>query len=200
MGRDHTIYATVAGYVRYYRNPRLHPDRKYIGVALAREGPWSKLPSPANAPTRRRLGMYAAPIKMTTTATATATATDAQARAFLASHESASTSTSASTDVPATPGPGPSRPPPVLRAGTYLEANFELGRAAEKKGVQVRPYDRGDRWLAWRKRAKKAKTAALDRAAKAATRAKTKAKAKQKARRVNSKSSSAAGAGGQRKK
>ena len=47
------------------------------------------------------------------------------------------------------------------------EANFEIGRAAEKKGITVREYDRGDRWLAWRKRAQKVKKAALARAAKA---------------------------------
>jgi hypothetical protein len=47
------------------------------------------------------------------------------------------------------------------------EANFEIGRAAEKKGITVREYDRGDRWLAWRKRAQKIRKSALAKAAKA---------------------------------
>ena len=56
-----------------------------------------------------------------------------------------------------------------MRQGTHMlrEANFEIGRAAEKKGITVREYVRGDRWLAWRKRAQKIKKAALARAAKA---------------------------------
>lgn len=36
-------------------------------------------------------------------------------------------------------------------------ANFEIGRAAERKGVSVREFDRKDRWLAWRIRARKVK-------------------------------------------
>ena len=62
IGKDHTIYSQVYGYVRYYRNPAVHPKRRYIGVALEKEGPGSQLPTPHNAPTRRRLGMHAAPI------------------------------------------------------------------------------------------------------------------------------------------
>ncbi|EKM55160.1 uncharacterized protein PHACADRAFT_195187 [Phanerochaete carnosa HHB-10118-sp] len=36
MGRDHTIYATVPGYVRFYKEPRLREDRKFVGVVLNR--------------------------------------------------------------------------------------------------------------------------------------------------------------------
>ncbi|EAS31162.3 ribosomal protein L27 [Coccidioides immitis RS] len=59
IGRDHTIYALQTGYVKYYRDPQKHPTRKYIGVAFARE---DVLPYPRNAPTKRRLGMVAAPM------------------------------------------------------------------------------------------------------------------------------------------
>ena len=58
MGRDHTIHAAVAGYVKYYRDPHRHPDRKYIGVAFNRE---DKLPYPPGTPRRRKLGLVAVP-------------------------------------------------------------------------------------------------------------------------------------------
>ena len=31
MGRDFTIHSMATGYVKYYRDPEKHPDRKYIG-------------------------------------------------------------------------------------------------------------------------------------------------------------------------
>jgi large subunit ribosomal protein L27 len=61
----------------------------------------------------------------------------------------------------------PTVAPLIMRPGTNRLSNFEIGRAAERKGVIVRDYDRGDRWLAWRKRTRKVKLAALARAAKA---------------------------------
>jgi protein phosphatase inhibitor 2 len=56
LGRDHTIHAAVAGYVKYYRDPARHPKRQYIGVTFNRD---DKLPYPPNAPRIRRLGMVA---------------------------------------------------------------------------------------------------------------------------------------------
>ena len=55
-GRDHTIHAAVEGYVKYYRDPQLHPTRQYIGVAFNRN---DSLPYPKDAPRRRKLGMVA---------------------------------------------------------------------------------------------------------------------------------------------
>lgn len=55
-GRDHTIHAAVAGYVKYYRDPQLHPTRQFIGVAFNRE---DSLPYPKDEPRRRKLGMVA---------------------------------------------------------------------------------------------------------------------------------------------
>jgi large subunit ribosomal protein L27 len=159
MGKDHTIYTTEAGYVRYYQDPSLHPKRRYIGVALEREGKLSVLPTPKNAATRRRLGMYATPIKGDTSA------------AFLESHLSANSSGAPKAPPMPTSNNGvpPAQAALVMRQETHMqrEANFEIGRAAEKKGITVREYDRSDRWLAWRKRAQKVKKAALARAAKA---------------------------------
>ncbi|KAI5799193.1 ribosomal L27 protein-domain-containing protein [Peziza echinospora] len=57
-GRDHTIYATQPGYVRYYKDP-LQPTRKFIGVAVR---PEQKLPTPTNAASRRRLGKEEVPL------------------------------------------------------------------------------------------------------------------------------------------
>lgn len=54
MGRDHTIHSMATGYVKYYRDPAKHPDRKYIGVVFDKN---DVLPYPAHAERRRRLNM-----------------------------------------------------------------------------------------------------------------------------------------------
>lgn len=54
MGRDHTIHAMATGYVKYYRDPAKHPDRKYIGVVFNKE---DTLPYPRHAERKRRLNM-----------------------------------------------------------------------------------------------------------------------------------------------
>ncbi|KAG2041812.1 ribosomal L27 protein-domain-containing protein [Suillus americanus] len=36
IGRDHTIYATAPGFVRFYKQKWLRGDRKFIGVVLHR--------------------------------------------------------------------------------------------------------------------------------------------------------------------
>lgn len=138
IGKDHTLFALEYGYVRYYRDPLKHPKRRFIGVALAKEGPGSELPTPRNAPSRRRLGMYAAPLKTPKSAD----------EAFLESHMS--DSSRPPTQVASISGATP--PAPFNRAGTFRESNISIGMTAERKGVQVREYDRKDRWLAWRKR------------------------------------------------
>ncbi|KAI1435963.1 ribosomal L27 protein-domain-containing protein [Xylaria sp. CBS 124048] len=59
MGRDHTIFALVCGYVKYYKDPSKHPKRQYIGVVFDKK---DKLPYPKNAMRKRKLGMVAVPI------------------------------------------------------------------------------------------------------------------------------------------
>lgn len=50
---------------------------------------------------------------------------------------------------------------PQLRPGyMFREANWQIGRAAEKAGITAKPYDRRNRWMAWRKRHAKAERAA----------------------------------------
>ena len=34
MGRDHTLYATVPGFVRFYKEPGTRKDRKFVGIVL----------------------------------------------------------------------------------------------------------------------------------------------------------------------
>ncbi|KKY16248.1 putative 50s ribosomal protein [Phaeomoniella chlamydospora] len=118
IGRDHTIYATETGYVRYYRDPDRHPKRRYIGVALEREGPESALPTPKNAATRRRLNMLAVPRQKAAKEgdlSFTATITD-------------SLSSAETSEAPSTSQNTRSR-------YMYREANWEIGRAAERKGI-----------------------------------------------------------------
>ena len=61
LGRDHTIHAAVAGYVKYYRDPARHPKRQYIGVVFNKE---DKLPYPPGSARRRKLGLVAVPRKI----------------------------------------------------------------------------------------------------------------------------------------
>lgn len=166
MGKDHTIYSKVYGYVRYYRNPTVHPDRRYIGVALEKEGPGSKLPSPLNAPTRRRLGMYASPIKDPFPLDQEAADT-----AFLNAHMAAGNK---EPKLVSTPPAATSKTTYALRRDGLGMANYEIGRAAERAGKKVEPFDRKNRWKAWRVRAAKVKLKMMNRAAKATRKTKGK--------------------------
>ncbi|EAW14703.1 mitochondrial 54S ribosomal protein bL27m [Aspergillus clavatus NRRL 1] len=143
MGRDHTIYAAEAGYVRYYLDPERHPDRKYIGVCFEKEG---KLPTPRNAPTRRKLNRIAVPRIPDGFETA--------AQSDLAATVEDGTTVSGVEAANAATGS-------QLRPGyMYREANWQIGRAAEKAGITAKPYKRDNRWLAWRKRQARAERAA----------------------------------------
>ncbi|ERF73177.1 hypothetical protein EPUS_03018 [Endocarpon pusillum Z07020] len=168
IGKDHTIYATVAGYVRYYQDPLRHPKRRFIGVALERDGPGSVLPTPPNAATRRRLGMYVAPISHPP---------GADAALWLESHLSVNSKTATSTNQPSgIGGMGLSVPPPPVSArpkyAQNWESNWSIGRTAERKGITVREFDPKDRWLAWRKRSQKKKRKAKLRSVRASRKGK----------------------------
>ncbi|KAL0578692.1 54S ribosomal protein L2 mitochondrial [Marasmius crinis-equi] len=51
MGRDHTLYALVPGYVRFYKEKYMRGERKYVGVVLNRG---EKLPRDTAAHGRSR--------------------------------------------------------------------------------------------------------------------------------------------------
>ena len=155
MGKDHTIYALTEGYVRYYRNPRLHPKRRYIGVALAKEGKQSVLPTPPNAPSPRRVGMYAVPMKVSDAA---------EAENFLESHLTPG-SKPASSSKGLKANPTVPTDPPIMRARGYRIANIQIARNAAANEVKVRPFDKKDRWFAWRVRQRKYRDKKLARAA-----------------------------------
>jgi large subunit ribosomal protein L27 len=174
MGKDHTIYSLVPGYVRYYRDPLKHSKRRFIGVALERDGPKSQLPTPRNAPSRRRLGMYAAPIRGVP-----------ETEDFLKSHMSEGSILSGEeaseilVDREVTVRPSAPRtrrerraaaiirnapPAPIMRAEGFRETNYSIGQRDKTGGRQLKDFDRSDRWTAWHKRSKKIKEKALVRA------------------------------------
>ncbi|PGH09407.1 ribosomal protein L27 [Polytolypa hystricis UAMH7299] len=150
MGRDHTIFAREAGYVKYYKDPGLHPDKRYIGVALCKE---DKFPLSKSAPRKRRLNMAPVPRQV--------------------EEEEGS-----GVEVTVVNSEDGKMPPKVLtlRPGyMYREANWQIGRVAEKAGITVKEWKRKDRWTAWRKKHARAKRAALQKDLKSR---KKKAKAK----------------------
>lgn len=141
MGRDHTIYATQAGYVRYYLDPQKHSKRRFIGVVFDKN---EQLPHPRNAPSRRKLNMVNVPMQEKV---------EAQSD-LVASVDANGVQVSDVQAVDAASGL-------QLRPGyMFREANWQIGRAAEKAGITSMGYDRRNRWLAWRKREKRAERAA----------------------------------------
>ncbi|TAQ87242.1 hypothetical protein B7494_g4442 [Chlorociboria aeruginascens] len=149
MGRDHTIYATESGYVKYYKDPDRHPKRQYIGVVFERD---QILPLPRNSRRRRRLGMEVS--KMDTPASE-----EVQVRTDLVVESDGGSAVS----VKQTPNVKKAKQWENLKIKSgymYRQSNWEIGRAAERANVKVEAFKPGNRWLAWRKaNARKLKTA-----------------------------------------
>jgi large subunit ribosomal protein L27 len=162
MGRDHTIYATESGYVKYYKDPEKHPKRQYIGVVFERE---MVLPLPRNSMRRRRLGMTTEHVEAIHTLTPSLHGEGLEdAVEVKLSIEKAgidSTATKIPKSVVVGARKGQEGRTLTLRPGyMYREANWEIGRAAERAKVKVREFKPRDRWTAWRKTsARKAKNA-----------------------------------------
>ncbi|CAI6308316.1 unnamed protein product [Periconia digitata] len=135
FGRDHCIFATETGYVRYYRDPLKHPDRQYIGVALNKE---DTLPYPRNAPRKRRLNLVAVPrnVALDTEAAVSGLPADlAGPEGIRRVQQDKKSSTNL-----------------TLRTKyAYARTNWEIGRAAERANVRVKKFVPGDRWTAWKK-------------------------------------------------
>ncbi|PYI30814.1 hypothetical protein BP00DRAFT_426036 [Aspergillus indologenus CBS 114.80] len=162
MGRDHTIYSMQSGYVRYYLDPERHPDRKFIGVVFEKDG---TLPTPRNAPTRRRLGRVAVRFDPADLPT------NNQKQSDLVAEVTAEGTTVG--DVSAVDAEAGLR----FRPGyMYREANWQIGRAAEKAGITALPHRRKNRWLAWRKRTAKAERVAQMKSLKGSKKSAKKAK------------------------
>lgn len=146
MGRDHTIYATQPGYVKYYRDPLKHPKRQYIGVVFRRD---QTLPQPPNAARRRRLGMLAVQMQ-NAEAPLIPEASDTQVVGDLQVGKAPGQESSVREKPRGKSGQGGKEL--MLRPGyMYREANWEIGRAAEKANVKVAPFKPRNRFLAWRK-------------------------------------------------
>ncbi len=136
MGSDHTIYATEAGYVKYYKDPERHPKRQYIGVVFERN---QVLPLPRNSMRRRRLGVVPQQIDISTLAPAAVEAAEA-------------TEESAAPKKKIVERRGEEGRKLTLRPGyMYRESNWEIGRAAERAQVKVKEFKPRDRWTAWKK-------------------------------------------------
>ncbi|KAF2125500.1 hypothetical protein P153DRAFT_370160 [Dothidotthia symphoricarpi CBS 119687] len=137
FGRDHCVFATESGYVRYYRDPRKHPKRQYIGVALEKD---HTLPYPPNAARRRRLNMLAVPIEPETDVVVDPQLVEVEAGDVQVVEASEGT-----------PREQTRRALTIGKGYAYREANWQIGRAAERANVQVKKFVPGDRWAAWRK-------------------------------------------------
>ncbi|KAL9023684.1 MAG: hypothetical protein Q9196_007045 [Gyalolechia fulgens] len=191
MGRDHTIFAKEKGYVVFYRDPeqlslgvggegygggagaqvvgkkKVREKRRYIGVVLERG---ETLPRGRGVPRRRRLGLEAR--EMSTLATdvaTTATTTDNNSTSTVSDQAPAINEVGGAVMRDQTKE-ARSRVPQErkltdIRPGyMFREANWQIGKAEEKGRKGVRVYQKGDRFLAWRKKTKRLKAAAKQRA------------------------------------
>jgi large subunit ribosomal protein L27 len=165
MGRDHTIYATECGYVKYYKDPELHPKRQYIGVTFERD---QVLPLPRNSVRRRRLGMVAQKIESgVTVPDVEMEFVDGKVRPIPA--DAFGELETEVTKLPKTIKVGKMRKGEegrnlTLRPGyMFRESNWEIGRAAERANVTAKKFKSSDRWASWRKSAVAKKEAATKR-------------------------------------
>jgi large subunit ribosomal protein L27 len=143
MGRDHTIYATESGYVKYYKDPEKNPKRQYIGVVFERD---QVLPLPRGAVRRRRLNMVATKME---TPPVVVPATIVRTDVSVEGDGSKSIKVKQRKKKERKGEEGRNL---QLRPGyMYREANWEIGRAAERAKVKVKEYKSKDRWTAWRK-------------------------------------------------
>jgi ribosomal protein L27 len=173
-GRDFTIHAAVAGYVKYYRDPELHPTRQYIGVAFERT---DTLPYPKNAPRHRKLAKIAVPRKepketpkLSASGVRTSVTLAGDAVSFISAADAKAAMAADGSPVIL---PEPRKPMQPKAAATprqfflrddysYREANWRLGRLAGPVGEQIgsqRKYSRSARFrtLARKKHARQQK-------------------------------------------
>ena len=164
MGRDHTIFATQKGYVTFYKDPNKHPDRKYIGVVFERG---MKLPVSPHAPRKRRLGLVSR--EMSTAAPTPVAQEVIQQENAAERAENKKTYVALKTKKQKKEVVPPHQDMVMSNGYNYREANWSIGRAAERAGVKVREFDPRDRWMAWRKRAVRQREARERRVARGST-------------------------------
>ena len=167
MGRDHTIFATQKGYVTYYKDPNKHPDRKYIGVVFERG---MKLPVSPQAPRNRRLGLIGR--EMSTAAPIPVVQEMPEQESAAEGAETKKTYVALKTKKQKKEGVPPHQDMVMGNGYNYHEANWSIGRAAERAGVKVREFDPRDRFMAWRRRAAREREAREKRITRQATKKK----------------------------
>lgn len=129
MGRDHTIHAMATGYVKYYRDPARHPDRKYIGVVFDKA---DVLPYPRHAERKRRLGMTT--------------------HAIRAAPESPALSPSGiPVEVRRRQAGEPDRLLRLRADYSYREDNWRIGRLVKTTGLRTRRFRTRKQWLRHRR-------------------------------------------------
>ena len=136
MGRDHTIYATQPGFVKYYKDPKINPKRQYIGVTFERD---QVLPLPPNSARRRRLGMVVTKIELPPVVEEGSEVALEEIQPILKKRKVKERTGTEGTQLAIRPG------------YMYREANWQIGRAAERAKVKVQKFVPRDRWTAWRK-------------------------------------------------
>ncbi|MCJ1369940.1 54S ribosomal protein L2 mitochondrial [Loxospora ochrophaea] len=156
MGRDHTIFALQRGYVQYYRDPETHPTRKFIGVVFERG---MSLPRAKGAPRWRRLGMVVREMMGTVAAGGGEEGLEGAAAAtggLMGGEKTLTGGREKDVAQETRKGlPAAAAAKSELKLGPgymYREANWEIGRAAERAKVKIMPYQAGNRFMAWRKR------------------------------------------------
>lgn len=136
----------------FYKDPERHATRKFIGVVFERG---QRLPVPRGAARRRRLGMVVAEREMGTLAVGPdgGDGVGQENDTLLVEPETTNPPTQ-----PLRTALSPKTALKIKQGYMYREANWQIGRAAERAKVKVRAYTPGDRFMAWRKaNARKAK-------------------------------------------
>ena len=140
MGRDHTIYATQAGYVRYYLDPERTRTADTSALFSRRRGS----SPPAECAHQAEVEPVLVPCASSPLLASLIWWLPLM-RMVLRSQ---------------CPGCG-CRSGPQLRPGyMYRDANWQIGRAAEKAGITAHATIVNNRWLAWRKRQARAERVA----------------------------------------
>jgi large subunit ribosomal protein L27 len=122
--------------VKYYKDPKVNPKRQYIGVTFERD---QVLPLPPNSARRRRLGMVATKMEIPPIVEEGAEVVLEEAAPVLKKRKVKERRGTEGMDLTIRPG------------YMYREANWQIGRAAERAKVKVQPFTPRDRWTAWRK-------------------------------------------------
>ncbi|OAQ75784.1 50S ribosomal protein L27 [Purpureocillium lilacinum] len=156
MGRDHTIHSMATGYVKYYRDPARHPDRKYIGVVFDKA---DVLPYPAHAERRRRLGMTAHAIRAAEERPAlSASGIPFEVRRLgegaSASTENNTTTTNKGKGKGAAAAAQQGEPERLLRLRddySYREDNWRIGRLVRTTGLRTTRFRTRKQWFRHRR-------------------------------------------------